>query len=523
MAKDDIGGVWRTIGGRRVFIKDGQDLASAMKESGKFKKKKKEELTEEEKGKKMNETMDKRQKIIERLDKDTQDLSDYDKYNLAVSKLEQSENMQPTERQYWASVRDKYVQNEKTRETEFDKADKEFNEHRKKMEKAYDEFGGNTVEDEKKLNELSAKRDAAWRDKIINKELDESIKNKMKDYWDKEDKTNYRDKITDVAKNSKEDNVTLDVETGKPVSFEKGYSVSFQQSSDTYNDEEYAEKVAECRDKCDGKVYAGKYGGDAEASFHTDNIDDAKELMYKYNQESIYDWQHETLIMNDKYDASKNQTNYKSDELASNSGQEKIGKNVKVMRYGDDYIVLKNGHNEKEFKSQSDAENYAKTLTNNEYMNEKIRSGASKNKVKEDLPKRTEIKAQGTSNRKEVSENIQAHILDYYDSPQDFVEQMDAMDYLPTKWRAGEELAKGGSYMVYYDEQREFLDSLKINPSGKKFSDDKVFQTYTSLVGRESAKLYDRLKKNAYKKYLKEHPGSDMSFSDFKDMSKGGK
>ena len=24
-------GVWRTVGGRRIFIKDGQDLASAMK------------------------------------------------------------------------------------------------------------------------------------------------------------------------------------------------------------------------------------------------------------------------------------------------------------------------------------------------------------------------------------------------------------------------------------------------------------------------------------------------------------
>lgn len=34
----DIGGVWRTIGGRRVFIKDGEDLATAMKKSGKFKK-----------------------------------------------------------------------------------------------------------------------------------------------------------------------------------------------------------------------------------------------------------------------------------------------------------------------------------------------------------------------------------------------------------------------------------------------------------------------------------------------------
>lgn len=33
-------GVWRTVGGRRIFIKDGQDLASAMKESGKFKSKK---------------------------------------------------------------------------------------------------------------------------------------------------------------------------------------------------------------------------------------------------------------------------------------------------------------------------------------------------------------------------------------------------------------------------------------------------------------------------------------------------
>lgn len=36
---DDIGGVWRTVGGRRIFIKDGQDLPTAMKESGKFKNK----------------------------------------------------------------------------------------------------------------------------------------------------------------------------------------------------------------------------------------------------------------------------------------------------------------------------------------------------------------------------------------------------------------------------------------------------------------------------------------------------
>lgn len=32
----DIGGVWRTVGGRRIFIKDGQNLMEAMIESGKF-------------------------------------------------------------------------------------------------------------------------------------------------------------------------------------------------------------------------------------------------------------------------------------------------------------------------------------------------------------------------------------------------------------------------------------------------------------------------------------------------------
>ena len=123
-------------------------------------------------------------------------------------------------------------------------------------------------------------------------------------------------------------------------------------------------------------------------------------------------------------------------------------------------------------------------------------SGKFKNKKEKDdgLPKKTEIKEQGTSNRKEVSENIQAHILEYYDDPQDFIEQMDYMNE-PNKWRAGQKIAEGGSYLIYNDDMSDFLDSLKINPKGKKFDSDKAFQMYTSLVGRESAKLYERLKK----------------------------
>lgn len=46
MASNDLGGVWRTVGGRRIFIKDGEDLETAMKKSGKFEKKEIEKKTD---------------------------------------------------------------------------------------------------------------------------------------------------------------------------------------------------------------------------------------------------------------------------------------------------------------------------------------------------------------------------------------------------------------------------------------------------------------------------------------------
>ena len=57
MASNEQGGVWRTIGGRRVFIKDGQSLSEAMIESGKFKNLRSDyrKAKEEEKGIKLSE------------------------------------------------------------------------------------------------------------------------------------------------------------------------------------------------------------------------------------------------------------------------------------------------------------------------------------------------------------------------------------------------------------------------------------------------------------------------------------
>ena len=70
-------GVWRTISGRRVFIKEGQSLTEAMRESGKFKdnnvkeklKKqfhKKEELSKEDKIKQLEEELEKTQGFLQK-------------------------------------------------------------------------------------------------------------------------------------------------------------------------------------------------------------------------------------------------------------------------------------------------------------------------------------------------------------------------------------------------------------------------------------------------------------------------
>ncbi len=44
---DEKDGVWRTIGGKRIFIEKGDSLSDAMKKSGKFKSKEKSNITKQ--------------------------------------------------------------------------------------------------------------------------------------------------------------------------------------------------------------------------------------------------------------------------------------------------------------------------------------------------------------------------------------------------------------------------------------------------------------------------------------------
>ena len=85
MASNDLGGVWRTVGGRRIFIKDGEDLATAMKNSEKFLKKK--ELTKEEKAEQSVLLKQQREELREKINKGGLNPEEYQKTKQKIKEL----------------------------------------------------------------------------------------------------------------------------------------------------------------------------------------------------------------------------------------------------------------------------------------------------------------------------------------------------------------------------------------------------------------------------------------------------
>jgi hypothetical protein len=67
--------------------------------------------------------------------------------------------------------------------------------------------------------------------------------------------------------------------------------------------------------------------------------------------------------------------------------------------------------------------------------------------------------------------------------------QVAVFDNLPTDYAKGKHMAEGGTFLIYYEEQREFLNSLGINPEAREYPDHKVFEQYCHLIGRQIAEL----------------------------------
>ncbi len=465
MAKkyDNEDGVWRTIGGRRIFIKNGQDLASAMKESGKFKSAKK---------------FSKREEL---------------KKDIAHQVTEAEKNGNTAHAEAGKRELERLNNEEKAKKVEkgtkidpYDDPESEESQRLQYIQSRYDEYLQATEGRGASYGEL------AHIEGLRGKELDDFEK----------ELDNFEESDLDKVKRIQDD---LDKKGDKLTKEEKAWKEQLANTQKELESGKSREDIIKDLDR-EAQRNTEKELESDKFSRVDRNKDLYKKLEEKEKDERLKNFleerieRHERDLRKAKNEGDKEQIKRKKDILKEDT--ELLDDVKKRIRLGS-------------------------KKTSNDIMNEKIRS-RGKTKFEDDLPKRTEIKTQGTSNRKEVSDNIQAHILDYYSSDftgedipatEAFVNQMDYMR-APNMWKAGEEIASGGSYLIYTDDMRKFLDDLKINPSGKEFSDDRVFETYKSLVGRESAKLYDRIQKNSYKKYMKAHPLSKMSFEEFKDMNK---
>ena len=551
MSKENENGVWRTIRGRRIFIADGQSLGEAMTKSGKFNRS---DIRETKQQASFDDTAD---KVLKAKPFSRKQVKAQQKYTGKYgARTINSYNQAPQNRinessKRWTGGKTRVEQNydrysqEDRRELKHENLQKKLVDYRNNtMSK---NIGGWTIQQEDNMHkegrqaresiyqqaqkEKSQKAIADFKakkqsnNKIDNKQFEVSeLKQKALERLPKEDIDTHDSDL--YIKKTKESEALIsnmkDKDSGLLTTFkdqntgETWYEVPFANMSDDFKEKQsnndYTQDTAKERISYNTARDLLNQLNNEGSDFTFGEIE-----VDKYNKDFKEDGNIKTevsVFMPDDRGYVSRELNIPIDKNETRASlEEKLRDwqdrhNSPDSFYDDDF-------NDKKTEVPG-FENYELNERTGEVkIKDSVRKGRKKDE-KDWLPKATEIKEQGKSNRKEVSDNIQAHILEHYgpdytgddsiSAEQAFIDQMDAMSWLPNNWKRGEEIAKGGSYLVYNQDMADFLDSLKINPKGKKFSDDKAFNMYTSLIGRESAKLYDRIKKhqaetiNNYKK-----------------------
>ena len=95
------------------------------------------------------------------------------------------------------------------------------------------------------------------------------------------------------------------------------------------------------------------------------------------------------------------------------------------------------------------------------------------------------------SNCKEVKEKIREHIGEYYTNEElkKEVENLKNCNVAYNIYGIGKYMVQCGNFLVYYDDVREFLNTLDLNNSNKNFTDEQVWEMYQHLLAREIEKI----------------------------------
>lgn len=103
--------------------------------------------------------------------------------------------------------------------------------------------------------------------------------------------SNYRVKYTASIERLKDaiyKDGTYDIEKLSMVNLTSGYLFSFFQKDDNYSDADYNRIIDSIMNQIEDKsVYASKFGGTSEISFHTNSLETAMRIAQQYNQISV--------------------------------------------------------------------------------------------------------------------------------------------------------------------------------------------------------------------------------------------
>lgn len=259
---DDLGGVWRTIGGRRVFIKNGQDLATAMKESKKFDKERSQNQKHKNKNIKKEENNAETKEIqnlksrLDELNKEMEGKTFLEKvkymeeYNSIVGKINEIEEK---EIKLKAQEKIKKYKEELAKDkVKLEKIKQEQHEQEKKyLDSIQKDLTHKKLQD--KSNELYKKLSKEELKSIDDYTLEEyrSINDELKhDNLSVENKKRVRDIDNIIKKFSNEDDGPF--YRGVPLEEVKKLKIGEEYSPNYYQSSSYHEKVA--------TIYANNYG-----------------------------------------------------------------------------------------------------------------------------------------------------------------------------------------------------------------------------------------------------------------------
>lgn len=505
---DDGAGVWRTVGGRRIFIKDGQSLSNAMKESGKFKKGSKKRESQDDFEKREARMMELAKKMDDMTDKGEDDNPEFEKMAEEYDKL--LEENKEVEKKLISpnNENEKYNQKRDQNYRDYMEGKKDWNEYEKGIR-------------ESKLNEDEVTTKAQWKQDYGNniEELERDLKNSEM-YLGEPGEEGY--------------------EEGKK-SLENGYEYlnelkeKQKSSNDDYKDDFYNKLSNEQKKVVDNAYKEGKKQYEEEKRIGEEygkSLTNSKYNDY-YKKENLGEPKDfkkgDNVSVQDEYSGKYGNANWKVVREATQEDKRgKINTNLKGYVLADD-----EGHE----IVKADIR-----IKKNQNMNDAIRDKAFKQYEKEHPGSKTTMSNE-ESKALELSNKYRLKSRDWKESLNTSNYTIDDINHVQGSVTYNEIAYKGQDDLPFWERNNAFLskeenekmhDAYKTTKNAPfKSKEYRDAESYIQMMESKAASKYlDEAKKGtvgkantAYKKafqeYKKKHPNSKISLSKFIYMSEG--